>query len=139
MSNVDNTLQERGTRYGEFHDQAEYAQDMKAIFQRSPNWAKMTADQREGLEMIANKIGRILNGDPNYTDSWHDISGYAQLVEKRIEQREKAKEKVRHEANFQVDRYLIETSQDAPARPVSGMERGKILGLSTLRPEGQVD
>ena len=23
---------------------------------------------------------RILNGDPDYHDSWHDIVGYAQLV-----------------------------------------------------------
>ena len=36
--------------------------------------------QREGLEMIAHKISRILNGDPNYDDSWVDIAGYAQLV-----------------------------------------------------------
>jgi hypothetical protein len=25
-------------------------------------------------------VGRILNGDPNWSDSWHDIAGYAQLV-----------------------------------------------------------
>ena len=24
------------------------------------------------------------NGDPNYADSWHDIAGYAKLVEDRI-------------------------------------------------------
>lgn len=86
MSDVTNTLQERGNRYGEFHEQSNYAQDMKAILRRSPNWATMTNDQREGLDMIANKIARILNGDPNYADSWHDIAGYAQLVEKRIEE-----------------------------------------------------
>lgn len=30
--------------------------------------------------MVAHKIGRILNGDPNYHDSWHDIIGYTKLV-----------------------------------------------------------
>ena len=30
--------------------------------------------------MNAQKVGRILNGDPNWSDSWHDIAGYAQLV-----------------------------------------------------------
>lgn len=87
MSDVTSTLAERGTRYGEFDEQANYAQDMKEILRRSPNWAKMNNDQREGLDMIANKIARILNGDPNYADSWHDIAGYAQLVEKRLSQK----------------------------------------------------
>jgi len=41
----------------------------------------MSASHREALEMIAHKIGRILNGDPNYADSWHDIAGYAKLAE----------------------------------------------------------
>ena len=86
MSDVTNTLQERGNRYGEFHEQSNYAQDMKAILRRSPNWATMTNDQREGLDMIANKIARILNGDPNYADSWLDIAGYATLVCNRLEE-----------------------------------------------------
>jgi hypothetical protein len=30
--------------------------------------------------MIAHKIGRIVNGDPDHVDSWVDIAGYAQLV-----------------------------------------------------------
>jgi hypothetical protein len=47
----------------------------------SPNWGDLTDDKREALEMIAHKIGRILNGDPEYKDSWHDIIGYARLVE----------------------------------------------------------
>ena len=34
--------------------------------------------------MIAHKIGRILNGDPNYLDSWIDIVGYAQLIVDRL-------------------------------------------------------
>ena len=34
--------------------------------------------------MIFHKIGRIINGDPDYADSWHDIAGYAQLVANRL-------------------------------------------------------
>src|SRR5690606_10084595 len=30
------------------------------------------------------KIARILIGDPNYADNWHDIQGYAKLVEERL-------------------------------------------------------
>ena len=44
----------------------------------------LSPDQREALEMIAHKIARILNGDPDYADSWHDIAGYAQLVADRL-------------------------------------------------------
>ena len=36
------------------------------------------------LGTIADKIGRILSGDPNYADNWHDIQGYAKLVEDRL-------------------------------------------------------
>ena len=42
-------------------------------------------DQREALEMIAHKIARIVNGDPNYADSWVDIAGYATLVADRLQ------------------------------------------------------
>ena len=34
--------------------------------------------------MIQHKIARILNGDLRYADSWHDIAGYATLVDKRL-------------------------------------------------------
>lgn len=85
MSNIDNTLNERGTRYGDFEDHADITQDLKAIMQATSNWGLLKADQKEALDMMAHKIGRILNGDPNYIDSWHDIIGYARLVEQRLE------------------------------------------------------
>ena len=34
--------------------------------------------------MIQHKIARVLNGDPNYPDNWHDIAGYARLVEREL-------------------------------------------------------
>ena len=85
MSNIDNTLNERGTRYGDFEDHAFITQDLKAVMQETPNWDALKADQKEALEMVAHKIGRILNGDPDYIDSWHDIIGYIRLVEQRLE------------------------------------------------------
>ena len=44
----------------------------------------MPGDMRESLEMVAHKVARILNGNPTNVDSWHDIAGYAALVEKRL-------------------------------------------------------
>lgn len=81
MANIDATLNERGKRYGAFAPHAEITQHLKAVMQSTPGWTRCNHAQREALEMIAHKIGRILNGDPNYRDSWTDIAGYARLVE----------------------------------------------------------
>lgn len=81
---VAETLTERGNRYGDFAGHARITQNIKGAMAASPNWATMPDDMREALEMVAHKIGRILNGDPEYADSWHDIAGYVTLVERRL-------------------------------------------------------
>lgn len=78
--NVEATLKERGTNYGSFLENATVTQNIKRACATGKNWCNMRADQQEAVEMIAAKLGRILNGDPNYSDSWLDISGYATLV-----------------------------------------------------------
>lgn len=78
------TLSDRGQKYGPFKGHAEKTQIMKRLFQASESWSKMTRSQQEALDMIAHKIARILNGDPNYADSWVDIAGYAQLIVKEL-------------------------------------------------------
>ena len=84
-TDVDAVLAERGNRYGTFVGHAAVTQALKAVmFNSRPN-LELAADQREALEMIAHKIGRIINGDPNYADSWVDIAGYAKLVADRLE------------------------------------------------------
>lgn len=90
MSNmVDGLLQERGGKYGVFYDQATLAQSFKDVLHSGRNWyaEQLTNDQREALEMICHKMSRILNGDPDYADSWVDIAGYAQLVADRLLER----------------------------------------------------
>jgi hypothetical protein len=82
---IDATLAERGSRYGSFDEHARITQAIKAAMIDSPNWARLAPDQREALEMVAHKVGRILNGDPDYHDSWHDIVGYTKLVADRLE------------------------------------------------------
>ena len=78
-------LEERGKRYGSFVDHAELTQELKVVMSTKEGWKNLQSDQREALEMIAHKIGRIINGDPNYIDSWQDIIGYAQLVKDRLD------------------------------------------------------
>jgi hypothetical protein len=87
MSDLAETLTQRGNRYGPFVGHAEVTQRLKdvigaALRQRN----KMLApDQQEALDMIVHKIGRIINGDADYDDSWVDIAGYAKLVADRLQ------------------------------------------------------
>lgn len=81
---VETTLEERGKRYGKFSGHAESTQTLKHVMRIHAGWKNLNSSQQEALEMIAHKIGRILNGDPNYADSWHDIAGYATLVDKQL-------------------------------------------------------
>jgi hypothetical protein len=78
-------LDERGKRYGKFKNHAEISQAIKLIMQDRSVWPMLDDDQREALEMICHKMARIINGDPNYADSWIDIAGYAQLVADRLQ------------------------------------------------------
>ena len=80
---ITDTLQERGQRYGVFTRHAEISQQLKEVINQYQTKV-LAADQQEALDMICHKIGRILNGDPDYADSWHDIAGYAQLVADRL-------------------------------------------------------
>ena len=80
MSTIEETLAERGTKYGDFTDHAKISQDLKDVMSGTPGWQRLTSDKKEALQMIVHKIGRILNGDPEFHDSWHDIVGYAQLA-----------------------------------------------------------
>ena len=84
MTQIDTTLIERGSRYGDFIDQSFIAQALKDVIHQAPNWDKLLSDQKEAMDMMAHKMARILNGDPDYIDSWHDIIGYARLVEQRL-------------------------------------------------------
>ena len=73
-------ITERGTRYGKFKDGADIMQSLKDTMRDVDGWNNLTASQKEALDMIQHKIGRILNGDPTYDDSWKDIAGYATLI-----------------------------------------------------------
>lgn len=80
---VDTTLAERQTQYGCYEDVAQVTQQILAAL-RIGNYEKLPAPMKESLHMIASKMARIVNGDPEYFDNWHDIGGYAKLIEKLI-------------------------------------------------------
>jgi len=81
------TLKQRGERYGSFTGHAEVTQQLKTVLsvELMKRHKALPLDQQEALEMIFHKIGRIVNGDNNYDDSWVDISGYAQLIVTKLQ------------------------------------------------------
>lgn len=91
MQDINTTLTQRGERYGKFTGHAAISQHLKAVINGFVNSRKtqLDPDQAEALDMICHKIARIINGDPDYFDSWHDIAGYAQLVADRLQGVEK--------------------------------------------------
>lgn len=76
-------LNERGSTHGDFEDNGHIMQGLKTVMRAHVGWNKLAPYQKEALEMIQHKIGRILCGDHTYFDHWRDIAGYAKLVEER--------------------------------------------------------
>lgn len=84
MTDVRDTLNERRRTHGSFSDMSGIAQDVKDLLHQSCGWWDCTPPQRQALELIADKMARIVCGDPNFVDHWHDIIGYAQLVKDHL-------------------------------------------------------
>lgn len=82
MTAIGDTLKERDSRYGSFETQSLIAKRLKDTMRSY--YSRLDPDQCEALDHIAVKISRILNGDPNFHDHWHDIQGYAKLVADRL-------------------------------------------------------
>lgn len=79
---IEKTLATRQSTHGDFATGANISQMLCGSLHHGPGWLTLTAAQREALEMIAHKMARIVNGNPDFADHWHDIAGYAQLAEK---------------------------------------------------------
>ena len=91
-TNVNEMLAGREARYGSFEGHAEISQVIKQVIHLAAKARnkEMDPDQLEALDMIAHKIARIINGDPDYADNWIDIAGYATLVANRLEKEDNA-------------------------------------------------
>ena len=81
MADIKVTMKDRGARYGAFADNAATAQALKVVFKAGCSWDKLPPVARESLDQIAIKIARAVTGGPDQIDTFHDIAGYAILVE----------------------------------------------------------
>lgn len=79
MTDIQETLAQRAKTHGDFADHSRISQGLKDVMRSAPNWPRLTAAQREALEMDAHKTARILCGDPDYADHAVDKVGYMSL------------------------------------------------------------
>lgn len=86
-TDIDETLDNRAKDYGKFIQGAEIMQMLKRMVHNyiELRGTKLAFDQREAIDMIIHKLGRIINGNPDKVDTWVDIAGYAKLVADRLE------------------------------------------------------
>jgi len=84
LKGVDATLAEREAQYGSFIGVANTTGQLMSVLLNSKNGHTLPYAHQEALHMICSKMARIVNGDHNHLDSWHDIGGYAKLIENNI-------------------------------------------------------
>lgn len=105
MSNVNETLKERGKVYGDYKGGSEFrANVMELIVDR---YAKVNHGGMPAIHMvyvydIVNKLSRLAV-TPYHIDTWHDIAGYATLVEKALRKAEKQEQDQEADAD---DEYI---------------------------------
>lgn len=88
MTDIKKLLENRAKvhdKHGSFYEKASFIQEMKEAARMTEGWNAADMDQRESIDMIIHKLGRILCGDNNHIDSWVDIAGYATLISDRLE------------------------------------------------------
>ena len=82
--NIEETIKDRHDKYGSYSDWARITSELKRVLADNVASKDFNHIHAESLDMILSKIARIITGDPNLIDNWHDIAGYARLVEKEI-------------------------------------------------------
>lgn len=67
----------RDTQHGGMEAVGKVAQQMKAAIRSGRNWHRLSSGEREALDMICHKVGRVLSGaDPHDLQHWEDLAGY---------------------------------------------------------------
>ena len=81
MESISKTLKTRRNAHGDYATSARFKSEMLDLCERTTNWHRLDGVAKETIRMIVEKLGRVLHGDPTFTDHWHDIAGYATLME----------------------------------------------------------
>ena len=89
MTNIKDTLQERGSRYGSMEQNADLTAALMACVLEAPGRENLSNMHEECIHMIFHKISRMVNGDCMYADNAHDIVGYGKLLEDWINENQR--------------------------------------------------
>ncbi len=81
------TLTSRGSTYGSFTENANMAQAIKDAMRAHPGWDRLPPTLKEGLDLNAMKVSRMITGKWDHADNPHDMAGYAKLMEDFIDRR----------------------------------------------------
>ncbi len=79
-------LAERSNTHGSFEVNSRVGQNLKAVIRCENGYALLNLPQREALDFICSKIGRIVAGNPHHADHWDDIAGYAKLASQNVKE-----------------------------------------------------
>lgn len=78
---IKETLESRKNAHGSFWESSATCTRLKDTMMSTPNWTVMEPAKQRALEMVMEKVSRILWGDHNFADHWHDIAGYVSLID----------------------------------------------------------
>ena len=79
-SDIGDLIKTRSETHGSFDTNSHVSQAIKSTLREWDGWERLSVRQREALDHICGKLGRIMAGDPDHADHWIDIAGYAQLA-----------------------------------------------------------
>lgn len=86
MTSTEQLLADRKTTHGRYDDHARITQTLKMLVEQElserviRNQPMLTFTQKESIDMILHKIGRIIAGEASFQDHWDDIAGYAKIA-----------------------------------------------------------
>jgi len=83
MSDVLKTLADRGSVYGDYEVGTEFragVMDLIDMTRVKHGFKPLTTKEKVYIFDVINKVSRLV-ATPSHIDTWHDIAGYASLVE----------------------------------------------------------
>ena len=85
VGNIEDTLKQRGSVYGDYSKVCSSRVEIMNIIKQHHfivNQAQMSEEITMGFSDLVLKLVRAA-GSPSYADSFHDLAGYATLMEKQ--------------------------------------------------------
>lgn len=139
MTELEETLSQRGKTHGDFATNSQLAQELKKLVKKNIS-KKAPSYVLEAIDMICHKLARLSCGDTLEPDHWKDIAGYSWLVyEQLIKGSSKPVEK-KLESDLGIDMtllyHLLDQTLAIAASEVMPKEQRTLDYIMTLLPKG---